>query len=92
MERDCQQHNRVNVSLIHNLRLIPGKEPDFAGVFQQIFSVFTDGGVNDLEVKVDEFWREFPRGAKVQESDFVSLWIVQEVRPVGICLHVAVQK
>jgi hypothetical protein len=48
--------------------------------------------VDDLKVGIDKGGLVLPRSAEVQQADLVRGGVVQEVGPVGVSLHVAVQE
>ena len=54
MKGNSQQHHRVNVSIIHGLRLIACQEANFSRILENILPVLVSSAVNDLEVGVDK--------------------------------------
>ncbi len=48
--------------------------------------------VDDLKVGVDKGGLVLPRRTEVQQADLVRGGVVQEIGPIGVSLHVAVQE
>lgn len=65
-----------------------GEVPQLDGEVAALLAVVAGGGAEDADVGVDEPGWEVSGGAEVKEFEFLRGGVVEEVSPVGVCLHV----
>lgn len=88
-ERLGEGEDRGDVGVDHAGRLVAGEVAELDAELVAGLAVVARGGDQGADVLLDEVERVLAGGAEVEEFESVRVGVVEEVGPVGVCLHVA---
>lgn len=84
-----EDHDSVNVRVLHRLSLVAGQEAHVDAQLVNQLPIVLRGGDDDPQVVVHELPRVKSRRAEVDQHQPTRLFVVEEVRPVRVRLHAA---